>query len=979
MGDPMVKPVEIDEKGEEKWHHYLKAAENSHVDVPDDTADIAMLKCAFGFSEFCAATCVKYPDIPHSLSRSKDLVQTYEPGRYKEMLADLISNHEKMNTRLAQISPPVLFEDELMCMLRKFRQREMVRIAARDISGDADFDESAGDLSRLAAACLDTALALLYDHFCSRFGTPVNGDGIKQHLVILGMGKLGAGELNFSSDIDLIFAYPSKGETTGKKTTITTDEFFTRLCRSLIKVVGATTVDGFIFRVDTRLRPFGDSGPLVMSFDQMEDYYQEQGREWERYALIKAGVAAGDKSKGAELLNRLKPFVYRKYLDYGAFESLRDMKMKIALEVRRKGLKNNIKLGAGGIREIEFFGQMFQLIRGGVMPELQESRIRKVLAVIGRENIVSESVCRDLDRAYVFLRTVEHRLQESEDRQTHDLPQDQEKKHLLAVCMGFSHWDEFRERLEAQRATVHRHFSGLLKTGDEDGAQEDAADLEGAWQSSAAGDEDRAAIASSGFNDPEMVLNLLGDFKADGATRALSARGRARLDRLMPKMLKEAALCDYPETVLDRLLTLLKSIQRRISYLSLLLEHPAALTHLVKLAAASSWIASYLSRHPVLLDELLDSRTLYVPPGKKALENDLERRLARIHKDDLESFMDELRIFRQVSTLRTAACDITSVLPLMKVSDHLSFIAEAVLEKVVAVSWAYLVEKHGRPIVTLDGKACDTGFTVIGYGKLGGLELGYGSDLDLVFLHAAEKGETAGGRRPIDNTQFFARLGQRVVHVLTAHTPAGILYDTDMRLRPSGISGLLVSHIEGFRDYQLKEAWTWEHQALLKARPITGDPALMDRFQAIRKEVLCIKRDKVRLRDEVRTMRERIRKERLVPKKGVFHVKQSHGAMMDVEFLVQYLALFHASACPDIVKWTDNVRLLQSLAKANVVDPYAAFGLRRAYLIFRAIVHRCNLREADPEVPVERFLDYINLVRKNWNIHITSGKNGAVA
>ncbi len=648
------------------------------------------------------------------------------------------------------------------------------------------------------------------------------------------------------------------------------------------------------------------------------------------------------------------------------------MKRKISLEVKRKGLKNNIKLGAGGIREIEFFGQMFQLIRGGVFPELQESGIRKILAVIGREKFVSETVSGDLDQAYLFLRTVEHRLQETADRQTHDLPEDPEKRDRLAVSMGFCDWNAFSTKLEHHRKTVHQHFSGLLEPGDVKEKSVDATGLEDVWLSMIAGDEDENIILSAGFENSAMVLNLLNAFKTGSSTRALSARGRARLDRLMPKILKAAGDCDNPETVLDRLLTLLKSIQRRISYLSLLLEHPAALTHLVRLVAASSWIASFLSRHPVLLDELLDPRTLYVPPGKEELKKVLELRLGRIPRDDLESLMDGLRIFRQVNTLRTAACDITSVLPLMKVSDHLSYIAEKILEKVVSMSWDYLVEKHGCPAVELDGKKCDTGFTVIGYGKLGGLELGYGSDLDLVFLHAAAKGVTKGGRRPIDNAQFFSRLGQRVVHILTAHTPAGILYDTDMRLRPSGASGLLVSHIEGFRNYQLDDAWTWEHQALIKARPITGDPGLMDRFQAIRLEVLCLERDKAKLRNDVGSMREKIRKQRLETKRGVFNIKQGHGGMMDIEFLVQYLALSHASKHPDIIKWTDNVRLLQALAEEHLVNPYTAFGLRRAYLIFRAVVHRCNLREIPAEVPAGRFQDYKQLVMKNWKHYIDS-------
>jgi glutamate-ammonia-ligase adenylyltransferase len=436
---------------------------------------------------------------------------------------------------------------------------------------------------------------------------------------------------------------------------------------------------------------------------------------------------------------------------------------------------------------------------------------------------------------------------------------------------------------------------------------------------------------------------------------------------MAPRILEAVNQCDDPETVLSRMLQLLKSIQQRISYLALLIEYPNALTHLVRLVSASPWIAAFLSRHPVLLDELLDPRTLYAPPGPEALGAGLARRLAAVPDEDPEYQIEALCIFRQIATLRVAASDITNVLPLMKVSDHLSWIAETILDQVVEISWNHLVQCHGRPSCTLAGQPCERGFAVIGYGKLGGIELGYGSDLDLVFLHAADPGETVGGKRPIDNAYFFARLGQRVVHMLSTHTAAGTLYEVDMRLRPSGAAGLLVSHVDGFRTYQMEAAWTWEHQALIRARPITGDSVLKDAFAAIRRDALCLRRDPETLKVSVRQMRERMRESRLTSQSTIkFDVKEDIGAMVDIEFLVQYLVLQYAAKHPDITRWTDNVRLLQALAETGIVDGTTAYRLRQAYLIYRAVVHRLNLQERTTLVDCRRFEHLRELVRRFW-------------
>lgn len=870
----------------------------------------------------------------------------------------------------SQMEPP-----EFQKLLRLFRHREMVRIAVRDLAALADLEATLADLTDLADTCVQQALDFLFQRQCQHWGTPVDGQGHAQNLVVLGMGKLGAHELNFSSDVDLIFAYPKDGTTQGGPKTTSHEDFFYRLGRSLIQMIGAQTAEGFVFRVDMRLRPYGESGPLVLSFERMERYYQYQGREWERYALIKGRAIAGDRTAGQQLLQQLKPFVFRRYLDYNAFEALRDMKQRIAMEVQTKGLQDNIKLGAGGIREVEFFGQVFQLLRGGVQPELQIRPIQKVLKHLIFQNYITDSIGRDLTRAYVFLRRTENRIQAYSDQQQHSLPQQPQDRLRLACAMGFSHWEPFAETLDKHRHTVHHHFRELLGGAkDRDDTPSDAKtlamELTAIWQDPMAPSLGHAILTKAGFRDPENAYALVEGLHKEGALKSMSAVGHDRLAKLIPLMLHAAGRAAHPQLALQRLFNLVLSICRRTAYLSLLCEYPAALTHMVKLFEASPWIAALLNRHPALLDELLDPRTLYRPPVRNEQVSELRNRLSGIPQDDFEHQFETMRIFKQINMLRVAASDITHVLPLMKVSDHLSDIAEVILNEVVNQSWQHLVAKHGTPTCRIGDRTFRQGFAVIAYGKLGGLELGYRSDLDLVFLHAASPGQTQGGKRPIDNASFFARLGQRVLHILTAHTSAGILYDIDMRLRPSGDSGMLVSHIQGFHDYQLNSAWTWEHQALIRSRAIIGDPDIQERFEQIRTEILTQTRDREQLRTEVAQMRQKLREAQPRVPKGSFDIKQGPGGIVDIEFMVQHLILAHAHRYPDMVRWTDNVRLLQELSQHQLIDTQTAFGLRQTYLILRAMAHRLNLKEQPALIDGQRLQRHRALVRQSWQKYL---------
>ncbi len=930
------------------------------IDLKRDPDFHSELKYVFALSSFAAKTCTRNPEILLDLINCGDLKKSYNAEQYAKRLLNLLSDTKS--------------DLETGNILKSFRSREMLRIAWRDLTGKAGYSETVKDLSLFADACVDGALTVLYENLKTEFGTPTDSDGQTQKLVVIGMGKLGGYELNFSSDIDLVFAYPERGETKGGEKSINNDEFFTRLCRRLIAIIGATGYEGMVFRVDLRLRPYGENGPIVMNFDSMEDYYQGQGREWERYALIKARIVAGDKIAGEKLLEMLKPFVYRRYLDFGAIESLRDMKKKIDLQVMQKEMKNNIKLGAGGIRGIEFFAQIFQLIRGGVIPALQERDVIKVLKILSQKNYISSGTLIELELAYIFLRTVENHLQEFSDNQTHNLPEDPVSKVCIAASMGFSTWEEFHAKLELHRKNVQHHFNSLLDTG-ENGKAGNKDNIENklydVWQFPDRKEHNINILASAGYKRPDEVMDLLVHFQNDNATRALSGSGRQKLDRLLPLLLKETGLSDEPFVALNRIIDLLKAIEKRTCYLSLLLESPVAMQHLVKLAKSSSWIVSYLAQHPVLLDELLDPRTLYVLAQKEDLKKEIKRRLEMISSSDLEYQIEQLCIFKQVNTLRVAAADLTGGLSLMKVSDHLSYIAEVIIDKVLEISWQHLSQKHGIPDYLTNQNKYEKDFAIIAYGKLGGLELGYSSDLDLVFLHSGTGSRTSGGPKPIENSQFFARLGQRIVHILTSYTSAGMLYEADMRLRPSGGAGLLVSHIEGFREYMLNEAWTWEHQAIVRARPVCGDNALAQRFQQIRHEALARPRDKDKLREEVITMRERMRKERLIAERGVFDLKQDVGGIVDIEFLVQYLVLLKSNEYADITKWTDNVRILQTLAETKIIDDKSAHFLKEAYLTYRLTAHRLSLQEKPAKVEEASYSETREQVKKIWDSLIT--------
>ncbi|HDZ45884.1 MAG TPA: bifunctional [glutamate--ammonia ligase]-adenylyl-L-tyrosine phosphorylase/[glutamate--ammonia-ligase] adenylyltransferase [Halomonas sp.] len=864
-------------------------------------------------------------------------------------------------------------EEAMQRAIRRFRRKRMLGIIWRDLNraeGQTMWD-TAHAVSELAEMCLEAALTWLEQFYAPRWGLPApRKDGSPQRLVILGMGKLGAGELNLSSDVDLIFAFPEKGDTQGGRKPLAHQEYFTKLGQKLIAALDAVTADGFAFRVDMRLRPLGDGGPLVGSFAMLSSYYQDQGREWERYAMLKARPVAGDLDAGDELLAGLRPFVYRKYLDFGAIESLRELKAMINREVKRKGMQSNIKLGPGGIREVEFVVQAFQLIRGGRDTELQVTSLKTALKRLPDLGLLPQEVVDELLPDYAFLRDVEHAIQALEDRQTQTLPSDDIDRERVALAMGHEDWPGLIAQLDEVRERVRQHFDAVIADPEEDvdEANDDSqlglAQWRLMWRGELDTEEAITHLNEAGFNEPDKALKRLQSLYHSRPVQSMQRIGFERLDALMPLLLDAVADNEAPDIALIRVQPLIEAVLRRTAYLALLRENPQALEHLMHLCVASPWIAEQLARYPILLDELLTPDTLYTPADKARLADELRQTLNRLPEDDEEAQLEALRVFKHAKTLHVAASDVAGTRHLMKVSDYLTFIAEVILDAVLAMAWKHITRKHGVP----EGlNTREAAFLIVGYGKLGGIELGYSSDLDLVFLHDSDGKGATDGPRPIDTPLFFTRLGQRIIHLLTAVTPAGSLYEVDMRLRPSGNSGLLVTSLAAFADYQRQNAWTWEHQALVRARVVAGSDALAEKFNRLRGDILAGERDKAALREEVVKMRHKMR-DHLGSKaaSGTFNVKHDAGGMVDIEFLCQYAVLALANQTPALLTYSDNIRILEILTESGHLPAEESERLREAYLAYRSATHRMALTGEKALGDGDEFRTHRDVVTALW-------------
>jgi glutamate-ammonia-ligase adenylyltransferase len=770
-----------------------------------------------------------------------------------------------------------------------------------------------------------------------------------------------------------VFLFPERGETDGERA-LANEEFFTRLGQLVIRLLDAPTEEGFGWRVDMRLRPFGDSGPLVASFAAFEDYLQIHGRDWERYAWIKARAITGADAYAELFRNVVRPFVYRRYLDFGVFESLREMKGLIEREVARRDLADNIKLGAGGIREIEFIVQAFQLVRGGQDQRLQTPSLLQVLPLLAGGKLLPAPVVSTLQSCYLYLRRLENCLQMRADRQTHVLPGEGAERERVALAMGAADWAGLAVEIEAQRERVAAHFRDIVFAGGEPGAGPAARTQPPGWEPSLAPEVLVTRLAALGYAEPEAAARLLADFTEAPAMGRLDETGRRRLEALLPVLVTEAAGADGT-TVLRRLLGLLESIRARSAYFSLLVQNARARRRLVELAHHGDFLTAQIAAHPLLLDELIDESLLDRPPDRRTLAADLEQRMAGLSGEpDEERVVEQLRHFQRAALFRIAVADLSGRLPVMQVSDRLTEVAELILEQAMESTWRQLTPTLGVPMCGAGAERRPVRICAVGYGKLGGMELGYSSDLDLVFLHDSigAQQETEGART-LDNQVYFVRFAQRLVHLLSMHSAAGRLYEVDMRLRPSGKGGMLITSIEAFADYQRTEAWTWEHQALLHARGVAGDASLRRRFEALRLELLRGHVRRATLRAEVRAMRDRMRQELARGGAGEFDLKQDAGGIADIEFLAQYWALNWAHDYPPVALFADTIRQLESVASADLVPQAEIDLLTAAYRAYRTRLHHRALDEEQALVPASEFRAERAAVTRIWESTFAGG------
>ena len=843
-------------------------------------------------------------------------------------------------------------ENAWMREMRILRARLMFRWIWQDANALTDVVTLTRELSDFADASICEAKAFAYQPLAAKHGEPMGYNGKVQDLIVIAMGKLGAQELNLSSDIDLIFAFDEQGETNGRKC-IDVQQFCILWGQKLIYLLDHMTADGFVFRVDMRLRPWGDGSALAISHAALEKYLSQHGREWERYAWIKARIVTGGK-EGAELLGMTRPFVFRKYVDYTAFEAMREMKAMIEREVQRRNIGDDIKLGAGGIREVEFIVQVFQLIYGGSKLELQDRQCLVNLHHLGEVGLLDPNVVLELEDAYLFLRRVEHAIQALNDQQTQSLPHEAEPRQRMLDTLGYASWDDFLQVLNEKRAKVIYQFEHLIKEKEPDPLVESFTQLE------------------KQLNDvlDENAKNLVHEFWYGHALKKLPAKAVQRLKTFWPHLVEAVIQSDNPQVALLRLMPLVESVMRRTVYLVMLIESKGALQRLVKMATVSPWICEELTHYPVLLDEFLSMD--FELPKRKDLEDSLRQQLLRIELDDVEDLMRVLRLFKKSNVLTVAASDVLAESPLMKVSDALTDIAEVSVASTLNLAYQITAKKHGYPL-DADGQRCSLdhiAFAVAGYGKLGGIELGYGSDLDLVFIHFMDEQADTDGLKPISGFEFAMRVAQKFMSLMTTQTLDGRVYEIDTRLRPSGEAGVLVTSLKAFEQYQFKSAWVWEHQALVRARSIAGEESLRAKFEQLRCRILTQPRNEESVREEVLKMRQKMKdhlgSSKEQQKDGIFHLKQDAGGIVDIEFMAQYAVLAWSGANPDLAHYSDNVRILEDAAKASCLSSDDATALIQAYLRERAESHRLALANQSMQVNAADWRDTREVVCKLW-------------
>jgi len=863
----------------------------------------------------------------------------------------------------ARIEGLKLDTDEAACMaaLRRFRHAEALRLVFRDVNGLDDLPETLSATSVLYEALLGTALDWSERSLAVRYGHARDEDGVLQRLIVVGFGKLGGSELNFSSDIDLVLAYPQGGESDGARV-LDNSEYFVRMGRQLVRLLHEPTTDGICARVDLRLRPFGNAGRLALPFAAMEQYYQREGRDWERYAWIKARTVAGDRNAGKQLQEMLRPFVYRKYLDYTAFAGLREMKALINAEVARKDLADNLKLGPGGIREIEFIVQLVQLIRGGREPSLRVRGLLPALTACEARGHIPASRARALRHAYVFLRRLENRVQMLRDAQTHDLPEDGLTRERLALALDYPAWEPLAEELAKHRDIVANEFAAMLMPEGGAKASVPAADAI-LWQRACDESLDAGVLEASGFKPAAEAADALLKLPQASQLRAMPARAREQLDHLMPQLLAAARDTSAPVPSLLRLCRLVQTVARRPSYLALLEEQPSARKRLAQLFADSAFLAERVIAQPLLLDDVLDPRIDQIPLKRSDISAEIARVLATLDEREAEAELERINEFKSSIAFRLGLAFNDGRADAVATARRLAALAESAVNAIAALAEREVIAAHGR----LPGEG--SGFSILGYGSLGGEELGFASDLDLVFVFDGQRAQAmSDGARPLEGSRWYQRLTQRVMNWLTVLTRAGRLYEVDTRLRPDGSKGLLVGSLEAFVAYQESRAWTWEHQALLRARPVAGDAALNAELADVRRRTLAVSRDRTAVLAEVSSMRQRWRAERDRSSETLIDLKQGRGGLLDIEFALQGLVLAHASQTPRLLSTTANAGLIELCRDAGLLDTAQANCFTRAHaeLLRSALFCTLDLRSrlAPRHAGLEALCSEVNVVTR---------------
>ena len=942
------------------WTDWCLSCEEKSI-KPLQDLPLAKLGQTWACSDFVARNCIRYPEVFYHLHN-----EGLESGRSIEQYRHLVK----------QAVTSASDENQLMSVLRILRQQEMTRIAWRDLNSLADVETILHELTDFAEAVVAITLQHLENQQAEIFGMPRDANGENQSLLVFAMGKMGGRELNFSSDIDLIFTFAEDGETAGPRRR-SHYEFYLSVIRKLVKVLDEVTADGFVYRVDTRLRPFGESGPMAMSFSGLEQYYQLQGRDWERYAMIKAKLITGGDDDKEYLQSMLTPFVYRRYLDFGMIESIREMKAMINAQMKRKRMSNNIKLGHGGIREIEFIGQTLQLIRAGRDLELRERSIIKVLSLLAEKNYLQKEEVVQLIEAYWFLRKLENRLQMLGDKQTHVLPEDEISQQRICLAMQMNNCDEMLSFLSKHQTNVDQVFQHLItpvlnRENAEQGGSTSHFIL--FWEETETSDELHKYLVEKGYVDANEIIEILSQLRHSPQVKQLTADGNRRLATLLQSLLEQIVSYPQQNELLHRVSRIIKALAGRKVYISLLNEYPPIQQQMLKLCAASEWFTERLLEHPILLDSLLTSVQVFRQQYdvKHLLDLELQQiehrratgRQGSVVEEDLEQQMDRLRQFKRQTIFTVAVLDVFYEEPVETVSDRLTDLADALLERILGLSWQAMVEKYGKPECIVDGKIYQPSMSIIAYGKMGGNELGYGSDLDIIFLHDSHGGKQhTSGEKSIENQNFFARVAQRVIHFLNVRTYSGILYEADTRLRPDGQAGLMVSSISAFELYQREKAWTWEHQALIRARFVTGNALIEREFDRIRSSVLRQPVEVSRLLLEVVTMREKMRKH-LANKSSDFDIKQDAGGLVDIEFMTQAGVLIHAEQHADCIKHTATLALINELTKVGWYSADDNNDISNAYRYFRKLK---NWKSLKCDIDVGELPKYRDKVIAVWN------------